>query len=78
MVHVNNGICGDCSCFDDGWLWLLWVVVPDMVSFRLFGRLHPVLATFRLFGAPTLGPSEKFFSAFFNPCPEFAVTLQRS
>ena len=71
MVHVDDGICGECSCFGDGWLWLLWVVVPDIVSFRLFGRLHPVLATFRPFAAPTPGSSKKVFLPFATPAPNW-------
>ena len=40
---MDDGICGECSCFGDGWLslwvsgggeWLLWVVVLYMDSFR--------------------------------------------
>ena len=72
VVHVHDRICsgwwwcwvggmsGDCD-----WWW--WVLVPDMVSFRIFGPLNPEMASFRPFGAPAAAPPDMVFFELLPP-----------
>ena len=74
VVHVDDGISGECSCCGDGWLclwvsgggeWLLWVVVPYMVSFR-----PPRIGYFSAFWCPYPVPIRKgIFWPFATPAP---------